>query len=142
MLEFFRERRDALLGRRLHPELTLDVEVRLYGNFILQLESEMATSEEKERIFSEKWHLSTQNALDRLRKVKDLKSSLQEMTSELDAARGEIHQLRQTIESENAVDFLRSCLEEVQRENVTLRKRVNRCKQEWDRRARGQKQLL
>ena len=59
-----------LLGERLHPELTLEVEVRLYDNFILQLENEMVVSKEKERIFTEKMALVDQKALDHLQKVK------------------------------------------------------------------------
>jgi len=40
------------LGWRLLLELTLEVEVRLYDNFISQLEREMASFKEKERILS------------------------------------------------------------------------------------------
>ena len=68
------------MGGRLRLELTLEVKVRFYDNFILQLEREMVVSKEKGRFLSEKWHWSTQKALDHLRKVKELKASLQEIT--------------------------------------------------------------
>ena len=114
LLEFFHEKHDALLGGHLGPELTLEVEVKLYDNFILHLECEMIVSKEEE-ILSEKWHWSTQKALDSLRKVKELKASLQEMKRELDTARDEIHQLLQMIQSrQNVVNFPRSRLEEMQ----------------------------
>ena len=54
LLEFFCERYDVLLGECLHLELTLEIEVRLYDNYILQLEHEMVVSKEKERIFFRK----------------------------------------------------------------------------------------
>ena len=64
------------LGGHLRPELTLEVEVRLYENFILQLEREMVVSKEKDRILPGKWHLSTHEMLDRLQKLKELKAFL------------------------------------------------------------------
>ena len=64
-----------LLRGRLRPELTVEVEVILYDNFILQLKHEMTVSKE-ERLILEKWYWSTQKALDCLRKVKELKAYL------------------------------------------------------------------
>ena len=56
----------------------------------------------------------------------------------LDAARDEIHQLFQMIQSrQNAVDFSRFCLEERQRENEKLQRRVHRCKQELGKQGRA-----
>jgi len=82
-LEFFREKRDTLLGGCIRPEFPLKVEARFYDNFISKLEREMAGSK-KERILSEKWHSSTKKSLDHLQKVQGLRTSLQKVTDELD----------------------------------------------------------
>ena len=123
LLQLFREKRDALLGGRLLPELILEVEVTLYNNFVSQLEREMADFKEKERGLSEKWHWSTQKALERQRQVKELKTSLQKISRKLVEARAKFRQLRQTIQRwQNNVVFSRSRLEEMRRENDKLQK--------------------
>jgi len=54
LLQFFREKLEAVLEGRLYPEFPLDTEVALYNNFILQLECEVACSKEKMRGLAEK----------------------------------------------------------------------------------------
>ena len=60
---------------RLHPEFSLEIEIALYSDFILQLECELAYSKEKERDLSERCNRSAQRVSERQQQVKELRAS-------------------------------------------------------------------
>jgi len=117
------------LEGRLHPEFSLEIEIALYSDFILQLECELAYSKEKERDLSERWSRPKgccapaageeaegfpSAGISRVERVARRESSTNQMLSS----------------RENALDFSRSRLEEVQCENDRLRNQVHRL--EWE----------
>ena len=54
LLQFFRKKREAVLGGRLPSKFSLETEIALYNSYISQMEHELACSKEKERDLSER----------------------------------------------------------------------------------------
>ena len=90
-MQFFREKRESVLEGRLHPEFSLEIEIALYSDFILQLECELAYSKEKERDLFERCNRSAQRVSERQQQVKELRASLQQVSGELKEALAENH---------------------------------------------------
>ena len=47
LLQFFRKKREAVLGGRLPSKFSLETEIALYNSYISQMEHELACSKEK-----------------------------------------------------------------------------------------------
>ena len=122
---------------RFSPDLPIKTEIALYDHVILQLQRELARSKETERDLNDKWYQSAMKSIDQLRRLKNLKTMnrllnefLQHKTDELKEVMVANLRLDEMVMSkQNAVNFSRSQLEKVQRENDILQSRVRQLKQ-------------